>query len=350
MRCPDCDFDNPAEMLFCGKCGTELKPPAKDKVDVKCSKCGATMPSDATFCGICGCALSSTESDAPSTVARQSDSNADGASCGSAQSLLNASRANKSQPNEGAHADTVQRSPCGSLRIMVEVPAAWFAMGSHSGIGNDDEHPRHQVRLSSYYIDRCTVSNLEYERFDPQHRRLRPEVADGDRDPVVFVSYGNCLDYCRWRAEEEGVAPGTYSLPTEAQWERAARGGSDDSLYPWGDEVDVAKCNTLECGRGRVVSVDAGTPNELGILHMGSNVREWCLDYYLGNYYGSAEAAGPDPTGPKRTMLVNMNVVRGASFQDRGSEFGRCAARNYAHPDCSSSDIGFRCTRMNVSQ
>lgn len=347
MRCSKCDFENLEGMAFCGKCGTELKATVDGAAEVKCPKCGSTMPSTATFCGICGCELSHSETGPPSTVPRQSASIAGQADAGSVGRTQSLPRPTEAPPDRHGDAEAVQESPSGSLREIVAVPAGWFAMGSSPDVGNDDEHPRHQVELSSYYIDRCTVSNLEYERFDPQHRRLRPDVADGDQDPVVFVSHGDCLNYCRWRAEQEGMPPDTYSLPTEAQWERAARGGSPESLYPWGDEIGPAECNTLECGRGRVVPIDEGAPNDFGLFHLGSNVREWCLDYYSADYYGNMEAAGPDPTGPQRMMLVNMNVVRGASFQDKAAELGRCAARNYAHPDSSSSDIGFRCVRMN---
>jgi formylglycine-generating enzyme required for sulfatase activity len=230
---------------------------------------------------------------------------------------------------------------------MVLIPAGWCAIGSPAGVGNDDEHPRHQVETDSYYIDRCAVSNIEYERFDPGHRRLRPEVAEGDDDPVVFVSYRDCLRYCRWRAAQERVPSNTYSLPTEAQWERASRGGFRDRIYSWGNEILTEACNTAEAGRQRTVPVDKGAPNGFGLFHMGSNIREWCRDYYSEGYYSSLQATGPNPTGPQPSLLINMVVVRGASFQDTASELGRCAARNFAHPNNSSSDTGFRCVRMH---
>lgn len=347
MRCSKCGFENSEGMSFCGKCAAELRATADSATEVKCSKCGSTMPATATFCGICGYELSRSATVPPSNppqtpVASPGDVHAGssrpaGGSRGTVEELAEDAREGAEGPRE---------SPRDSLREMVAVPGGWFAMGSPPGVGNDAEHPRHQVELSAYYIDRCTVSNVEYERFDPKHRRLRPDVADGDQDPVVFVSHKDCLNFCRWRAEQEGVPPDTYSLPTEAQWERAARGGCPERLYPWGDEINSANCNTLECGPRRAVPIDEGTPNDFGLFHMGSNVREWCLDYYSADYYASMDALGPNPVGPKRMMLVNMNVVRGASFQDRAAELGRCAARNYAHPNSSSSDIGFRCVRV----
>jgi formylglycine-generating enzyme required for sulfatase activity len=247
---------------------------------------------------------------------------------------------------ERREAEAELRSPDNSLREMVLIPAGWFSMGSPGGVGKEDEHPQHQVQLSAYFMDRCAVSNEEYEKFDPNHRRMRVEESLHDEDPVIFVSYQECLDYCRWRAEQEGVPPGTYTLPSEAQWERAARGGYPDRVYPWGDTIDTEKCNTLEAGRNRTLPVAEGFANGFQLYHMGSNVREWCLDFYSETYYDRLEARGPDPRGPAATLVVRMRVVRGACYQDAAIELSRCAARNYAHPKSGTSDIGFRCVRM----
>ena len=153
------------------------------------------------------------------------------------------------------------------------------------------------------------------------------------------------MAYCAWLTAtlDDGY---DYRLPTEAQWERAARGGYSDRIYPWGNEIVPEACNCRETARQRTVPVDEGAPNGFGLFHMGSNVREWCLDYYTETYYQTREASGPDPRGPYPSMMVNMNVVRGASFQDAARELGRCAARNYGHPKSSSNDTGFRCVRQ----
>lgn len=346
MRCCKCGFENSDGIVFCGKCGAELEAPPAASAEVKCPKCGSMMPSAATFCGICGCELRDSATSPPPTGSRQAVSPDKQADTRSVQQPESSSAAVESPPEQSSERCAVEESPAGSLREMVGIPSGWFAMGSPLDVGHDDEHPRHQVELSFFYIDCRAVSNLEYERFDPRHRRLRPEVADGDQDPVVFVSYGDCLNYCRWRAEQEGLPLDTYSLPSEAQWERAARGASHDKLYPWGDEIITTHCNTLECDRRRALPVDAASPSDIGLFYIGSNVREWCLDYYSAGYYGSMEAVGPDPRNLQQTMLLGMNVVRGASFRDKAAELARCAARNYAHPNSSSSDIGFRCVRV----
>jgi formylglycine-generating enzyme required for sulfatase activity len=213
-------------------------------------------------------------------------------------------------------------------------------------VGRDDERPRHPVKLNAYYIDRAAVSNIEYERFDPQHKTRRPEVSDGDDDPVVMVTYQDCLNYCRWRSEQEKLPADAYTLPTEAQWERAARGGYADRLYPWGDAVKPELCNTFEAGRNRTVAVAEGAANGFMLYHMGGNVREWCLDAYLKTYYATKLPAWVDPKGPALNPMRELRVVRGASFVEKAEALARCAARGYAAPRMMQSDLGFRCVRV----
>jgi formylglycine-generating enzyme len=291
------------------------------------------MPDYALFCGNCGRRLSEP---AVAVSPLRTQENAPLDALASTEEFLAAAAEAGTPPSP---------EPPGALQPMVLVPANRYTIGSPAAEGNPDEHPRHQVPLSAFYIDKYAVSNEQYERFDPNHRRLRQELGDGDRDPVVFVTYQDCLRYCRWRSEQEGLSPDAYSLPTEAQWEAAARGGRNDTIYPWGNEVSAAVCNTVESGRGRSVPVDQGTANGYGLVNIGGNVREWCRDVYADTFYSSREASRPDGTGPGEINIVNMRVVRGASFQDKAAELGRCAARNYAHPGNSYNDIGFRCVR-----
>ena len=330
MRCGNCDAINPEGAGYCNLCGVKIvqAKPASDvsSATPRCPECGCEMPPRAAFCGKCGARLMGSSADA-STMAATEDS---------------APLAPASEPKSPVRTTAGE----GSLREMVLIPGGWFAMGAEPGAGNDDERPRHQVRLSPYYMDACAVSNIEFEQFAPNHRRLRPETAIGDDDPVVFVSYGQCLEYCAWRSEREKLPPNSYTLPTEAQWECAARAGLTGAKFPWGNEPgDGGHFNTLESERGRALPVNAGTPNGYGLHFMGSNVREWCLDWYSPTWYSAIEATLPDPIAPRPVMLVNMRVVRGAAFQDRLTELGRCSARNYAHPESAGSDTGFRCVR-----
>lgn len=235
--------------------------------------------------------------------------------------------------------------PPGSLRGMVLIPGCSFLMGAVGDVFKDDEVPRHSVRLSSFYIDRCAVTNIEFERFSPNHARHRPSQADKANDPVVFVTHADCLAYCRWRSQQEGLPDDAYSLPTEAQWECAARGGLPDTIYPWGNELRAERYNTRETGLLRTRSVNEGFPNGFQLLWMGSNVREWCLDWYQADYYRKVPDGVLDPPGPDPTLIVNLTVVRGASYQDPAYELARCSARNFAHRDNSANDMGFRCVR-----
>lgn len=345
MKCSDCDYENPQDMSFCGKCGTKLVDVHGTLVvDVRCPQCDATMPADAVFCGVCGHQLKEVQpsNDVQSEEPSSSVAAERSPSIESTPAVSGSAPVQESQSTKKYHAE----SPDAAASDMVLVPGGWFAMGSAANTGNGDERPRHQVELSPFFIDRCQVSNAAYEKYDQSHHRSRSATSDGEDDPVVFVSYDDCLAYCRWRAEQEGLPPGAYSLPTEAQWEFAARGGHDDWLYPWGNTLDVALHNTSESRRDRTVPVQQGSPNDYGLFHMGSNVREWCRDWYFDGFYASREATGPDPTGPGKVQIVNFRVVRGASFRDAAQDFSRCSARHCAHPPSASDDIGFRCVRV----
>jgi formylglycine-generating enzyme required for sulfatase activity len=378
---PECDGLMPSEAKFCGLCGAKMRPdepvtrpvageetgpsvggelprtppPPEPEVDedLQVSQMAEVPKSDATAERVA--VSEKDEGSEEEVVAPARDTSQEGGTGGD-ETVERAEEADRLEeitvevvePDEYREAESTFKSPVGSLRAMVLIPDGWFAMGSPMDSGEPDERPRHQVELTAYFIDRYAVSNLDYEKFDPRHRRKRPEIAEGDNDPVVFVTYQDCLDYCRWRAEQEGVPAGTYTLPSEAQWERAARGGYPGRSYPWGNEITAELCNTADTGRGRAVPVNAGQPNGFGLFHMGSNVREWCRDYYSEDYYSTAEAAGPDPVCATRRTLAQMRVVRGASFADLAERQGRCAARHCAHPSSSSNDMGFRCVRKYV--
>ena len=338
MKCSKCGAVNPEGAGYCGLCGGKIRGEAPKPVAhtasavISCPECGGEMPARAAFCGKCGARLSVVQSNK-----------------GAAEAVPEKAPGKEKKPVKASAPLTGKAAgpgAKGSLREMVSIPEGWFVMGAPSETGNDDERPQHQVRLGAYYIDVCTVSNRDYERFAPNHRRLRPENSIGDDDPVVFVTYAQCMEYCAWRTEQEKLPPGAYTLPTEAQWECAARGGLDGKVYPWGDgEADFEYVNTLDAGRGRAMPVNKGKPNGFGLRYMGSNVREWCLDWYHPTWYSNIEATSPDTEGPRPLLLVNMRVVRGASFLDPVRELGRCSSRHYAHPESAGSDTGFRCVR-----
>jgi len=355
MECEKCGCKNLEGQKFCGDCGTKLQEKSSFNLDskdsVNCPSCDAPMPKQAGFCGLCGHSLQ-VESQSPDLIPekesapekKQSTLDPYGTTIHQEVAVKGEEELHEDDLREG---EAESRSPTDSIREMILVKEGWFTMGSASGEGKQDEHPLHQVQLRAFYIDKYAVSNIEYEKFNPKHRRLRPEEAANDFSPVVFVSYQDCLDYCDWRSEQEGLKQGTYSLPTEAQWEKSARGGYQQRLYPWGHELVANAYNTREADLVRTLAIDKCIPNGFGLYHMGGNIREWCFDYYLENFYTTRAATILDPEGPQRSLSIIMNVVRGASFQDLAADLGRCAARNYAHPSNSSSDTGFRCVRLD---
>jgi formylglycine-generating enzyme required for sulfatase activity len=230
---------------------------------------------------------------------------------------------------------------------LVLVPAGAFAMGSDEGL--PDEAPAHEVRLGSYYIGLTEVTNLQYERFRPEHASSRSRSSRGDHHPVAEVSDDDAVEFCRWLSEEDGA---TYRLPTEAEWERAAR-GRDGREYPWGNEAPWEggeyRANfsmRARKGPGRDGFVHAAPvgsyrrwPSAAGCLDMAGNVAEWCLDWYSRDYY--AESPSADPRGPEEGA---MRVVRGGSWGSPAKGL-RATARFPTPTGERSPYVGFRVVR-----
>jgi formylglycine-generating enzyme required for sulfatase activity len=220
--------------------------------------------------------------------------------------------------------------------VMVYVPAGSFAMGSDEF---DDEKPIHTVYLDTFWIDRTEVSNAQYRRCVEAGVCQVPTTCDlGDptyddgskKDhPVVCVNWSQARTYCEWAGAR---------LPTEAQWEKAAR-GTDGRTYPWGDSQP--DCNRAQYGGcdGQTVpvgSIAAGT-SPYGALDIAGNVWEWVADWYDADYYASSpERNPPGPaTGAGR-------VLRGGSWGSHWYSV-RAAYRESGYPPARSYRIGFRC-------
>src|SRR5262249_40147173 len=138
------------------------------------------------------------------------------------------------------------------------------------------------------------VTNAQYEKFDPEHRKLRGRsgTGKGDDDPVVFVTWHDAVAFCRWLSKKEGK---TYRLPTEAEWEYACRAGTK-TLYATGDTISASQANLGRSADGkpqRVVKVGSYRPNAWGLYDMHGNVQEWCSDWY-GPYEAGRQT---DPVG-----------------------------------------------------
>ncbi len=241
--------------------------------------------------------------------------------------------------------------------VMVKVPAGEFTMGSSNG--DDDEKPVHQIYLDEYYIDKYEVTNRQYKRFCDATGRSYPEDPDflGMADyirtrlgyPVVNVSWNDAKAYCEWAGKR---------LPTEAEWEKAAR-GTDAREYPWGNGLPSAGGfyrSNYDCYDGKdgsdhsiykrdgyeytapVGSFPRGA-SPSGCADMAGNVWEWCNDWYDSEYYGSS--ASNNPTGPS---LGSARIIRGGSWNDYAGNL-RCANRLYYEPSYRYYYLGFRCSR-----
>ncbi len=213
---------------------------------------------------------------------------------------------------------------------MILIPGSEFLRGSAE---EQDAVPVREIYISSFYMDLREVTNIQYEKFDPFHKRSAFS-ADDDM-PVTNLTWGQAAAYCRWRGEKSNAE---YRLPTEAEWEKAAKGGKN-LTYSWGPEYTPDKGNT---GLQRKTATPSGTypASSLGLYDLSGNVWEWCYDWYGKAFYKDSPSS--NPLGP---AAGDMKVVRGGSFRF-GRESCRTFARNAEKPDSPGGDIGFRTVRM----
>ncbi|MEV8268406.1 formylglycine-generating enzyme family protein [Microbacterium sp. NPDC076911] len=285
-------------------------------------------------------------------------------------------------------------TPTGRHEIaQVLIPAGTFIMGDSSGDRNegDGETPQHEVMLDAFSIDATSVTNAAFARFvdatgyrteaetfgysavfhlalaaepsdvigqppgtpwwlgvsgaDWRHPGGRKSSIDGlDEHPAVHISWNDAVAYCEWAGRR---------LPTEAEWERAARGGLDRKKYPWGDEEPDAggtwraniwqgqfpRTNTLDDGFLTTAPVHTFEPNGFGLWQPIGNVWEWCADWFDSRYYGVSPEQ--NPTGP---ALGQARLLRGGSYLCHISYCNRYrnAARSQNTPDSSMGNAGFR--------
>lgn len=226
-----------------------------------------------------------------------------------------------------------------TAKDMVLIPAGEFLMGSPDGEGNDDEHPQHVVSLDSYHICRYQVTNRQFARFvtdtgyDPGSNWKEYVKAEEDNHPVVNVTWIDAMAYCRWAGG---------SLPTEAQWEKAAR-GTDGRIFPWGNTWDASLCHMNSRGTTAVGAYPKGA-SPAGVLDMAGNVWEWCSDCYSVHYYRSSPLKNPE--GP---VSGKWRVIRGGSWGQIAAAHFRCANRKWQYPDLRNHYTGFRLCRRSIS-
>jgi len=218
--------------------------------------------------------------------------------------------------------------------VQVYIPSGKFQMGSEDG--NNDEQPIHTVYLDAFWMDQTEVTNAMYIVFRNFRSGSEVQIAEGNEDlPITRVDWRDARAYCFWAGRR---------LPTEAEWEKAARGGLIGAKYPWGDEDP--DCNTgaengaqyADCGL-HAVPVGSFNANGYGLYDMAGNVWEWVEDYYYEEYYKNS----PD-NNPKNTGLGEQMVNRGGSWED-DALYLQSAYRSWGGAAVSRSYIGFRCAQ-----
>jgi formylglycine-generating enzyme required for sulfatase activity len=250
---------------------------------------------------------------------------------------------------------------------MVLVPAGPFEMGGlvDEGMAEcqkqrddcmrsnfEDEEPVHTVILDNYYMDQYEVTNALYadcvsarvcelpSESDSYRRKSyydNPEYSDY---PVIYVSWYDAQNYCQWRGTR---------LPTEAEWEKAARGGLEGALYPWGDEAPQCDMNAINgakfddregCRNTDTESVGSYSANGYGLYDMAGNVWEWTADWYAADYYATSPANNPE--GPEDG---SHRVVRGASWNLVGYNLRVASRHSFDPASDAKNNFGFRCAK-----
>ncbi len=245
--------------------------------------------------------------------------------------------------NGASNSHTVKITEHGN---MVYIPAGPFQMGSDDKEAKKDEKPRHTVVLDAFYIDIHEVSNLRYKAFIDATGHPAPYVdaqwaepfnwkgatfpEDKGDYPVVLVSWHDAVRFAEWAGKR---------LPTEAEWEKAARSGLVNKTYPYGDDIKFEHASYFKGYiRGKkMYPIGKHEPNAFGLYDMAGNVWEWCRDWYGEEYY--SKSPEKNPQGPPEGFY---RVYRGGSWIN-DVKYLRCAYRGKNTPDYQSHTVGFRC-------
>lgn len=220
------------------------------------------------------------------------------------------------------------------INSLIMVPAGWFLMGEDDN--RPSNNPQHEVYLDGYMIQIQEVSHQEFleyvhvtgnlkEYWNISTLKAAPDL------PMTNTKWEDADTYCRWLG---------MRLPTEAEWEKAAR-GVDGRKYPWGNQWKSDLSNHQDNSNGRVVEVSSysGGQSPYGLINMSGNAAEWVADYYDRDYYNyspSYNPAGPD--------LILDHVIRGGSFEDP-PEWSTTYFRNSSHSALPNPRVGFRCAQ-----
>ena len=281
-----------------------------------------------------------------------------------------------------AHDGTTPPPPPG----MVYIPAGVFQMGDNLD-GNTNALPLHNVTLDAFFMDRTEVAKEQWQAVQTWSVGNGYSISGGSfkapGHPVQSTHWYEVVKWCNARSEKEGLTPcyytdtaqtlvyrtgitditnamvkwnaSGYRLPTEAEWEKAARGSALGQRYPWGDTVNGSQANYSGSGHpfntvplttpvgyynGSQVPAGVDMANGYGLYDMAGNVWEWCWDWYGGTYYADP-TANNNPHGP---TTGSFRMLRGGSWGDVANSM-HCAFRTFTQPGNSSSNFGFRCVR-----
>lgn len=237
----------------------------------------------------------------------------------------------------------------GDGREMVLIPGGSFTMGGGPE-GDFDEQPQRVIYLDPYYMDKHEVTNADYARFAKMLKRPLPSIPvfeddvkllKGETQPVVGVTWIDAFAYCKWAGKR---------LPTEAEWEKAAR-GENGQTFPWGDSFNVKLANGRGDEDGFKYSAPIGTFEQgrspYGLYDMAGNVSEWVSDWYDQFYYKTSPFKNPQ--GPAEPDINKVLVYRGGSFNNSPHDLRASKRFGGAHADRGESSVGVRCARdLNV--
>jgi formylglycine-generating enzyme required for sulfatase activity len=204
--------------------------------------------------------------------------------------------------------------------------------------GQDNEQPVHRVWIDAFHIATRQVTNHEYGVFLNATGSAAPSSwsdpnFSNPNQPVVAVSWFEAVRYCHWLSE---MTHHKFRLPTEAEWERAARGGIEGRLFPWGDEPPQTRPHYAGRWKTGPEPVGRGEPNTFGIYDICENVHEWCVDWFQADYY--LHSPERNPQGPETGI---RRASRGGSWRHH-IKISRCAARSSIPPEFQYADYGFR--------
>ena len=235
---------------------------------------------------------------------------------------------------------------------MIFVRGGTFRMGDTFGDGNYSEKPAHDVNLSSFYISKYEITQRNWI----ETMGNNPAKFWNDDNPVESITWNDAIEFCNQRSILEGLQQcyryeagkivcdfnaNGYRLPTEAEWEFAARGGLQSKNTKFSGSSNISEVAWYYNNSDNAPhSVGLKSPNELGIHDMSGNVWEYCWDYYDENYYSQSPAQ--NPTGP---LSGNSHVIRGGSWTD-DAVFNKVYYRNYYENRARGSNVGFRIVRI----